>query len=105
MKQLVLLFLVLSISAFAGNDDKYKSAVKNISSKVVASNGEEIAGVKITVKETGESLFTDLTGNFRLSIKTDKTYCILVECIGYTSREIKSTELYVFSDVILQPLQ
>jgi hypothetical protein len=87
----------------AGNNDKI-IAVKNVSGKVTATNGEEIAGVKITIKETNEIFFSDLDGNFKLQLKTDVPYSISIQSLGYAPLEVKSTDLSPFSELSLKEL-
>ena len=100
-----ILFVFALQSALAGgNDDKIKPSVKHVSGKITTVQGQEIAGVKITIKETNETFFADLDGNFKLQIKTDKAYSISIESIGFAPLEIKSTDLSLFSNVNLQEL-
>jgi hypothetical protein len=103
MKHLIciLFIFLLQASLIAGNNDKVKPAVKNVSGKITAVNGEEIAGVKITIKETNETFYADLDGNFKFQVKTDKEYSISVETIGYAPLEIKSASLNLFSEISL----
>ena len=106
MKKLVFFFVILALSftAFGGNKDKEKNTSKSLAAKVVAADGSYIAAAKITIRETGESVFSDLEGNFNLTIKTDKPYTLFVESIGYAGKEIKSTELSLFSNLTLKEL-
>lgn len=96
---------VLPSAIFAGNNDKVKAAVKHVSGKITSVTGEEIAGVKLTVKETNETVYADLDGNFKLDLKTDKVYSISVESIGYAPLEVKSSDLNFFSGISLKELE
>jgi hypothetical protein len=100
----ILLIFVLHNVILAGNNDKIKSVVKNVSGKITTANGEEIAGVKITVKETNEIFFADMDGNYNIKLKTDKVYSVFIESIGFAPLEVKSTDLNLFSDISLQQL-
>jgi len=100
----ILLFFILQFSVIAGNRDKVKAAEKTISGKITAINGEKIAGVKIIIKETNETFFADLDGSFKMRIKTDKSYSIIIESLGYASVEVKSADLNYFSDFNLKEL-
>jgi hypothetical protein len=100
----ILFIFVLHGAIVAGNSDKIKPIVKNVSGKVTTIQGEEIAGAKITIKETNETFFADLERNFKLQIKTDKVYSISLESIGFAPVEVKSTELNMFSDISLKEL-
>ena len=106
LKKLIYIFLFLAFSSVsvAGNSDKEKTTVKNVAGKVTDVTGESIAGAKITINETGETFFADLEGNFKLSLKTDKVYSISITTIGYQIMEVKSSNLSVFSELSLQPL-
>lgn len=100
----ILLVLILPVGLFAGNNDKTKPSAKSVSGKVVSVNGEEIAGTKITIKETNETFYADLDGNFKFQLKTDKVYSVTIESIGYEPKEVKSNELSLFSDISLKEL-
>lgn len=106
MKHIILITLLFLLqgSLLAGNNDKIKPAVKSVSGKIISPNGEEIAGVKITIKETNETFYADLDGNFKFQVKTDKEYSISVEGIGYAPLEIKSPSLNLFSEISLKEL-
>ena len=106
MKSISLIFLslLLSFTAFAGHSDKQKNSQRSLNGKVINDQGEEIAGVKITLKETNESVFADLDGKFNLKIKTDKDYTLLLEGIGYAPKQIKSSEISLFSEIQLKEI-
>lgn len=100
----IILLFVLPLMSMGGNNDKSAAQTKNISGKIASVNGEEVPAVKITIKETNETFYADLNGNFRFQVKNDKTYSILVESIGYAPLELKSTQLNLFSDIHLREL-
>jgi hypothetical protein len=106
VKQLLYIFFILILQTVivAGNNDKVKPSVKNVSGKITSLTGEEIAGVKITIKETNETFYADLDGNFKFPLKTDKQYSISVESIGYAPLEIKSDALHLYSEINLKEL-
>jgi hypothetical protein len=106
LKKLLYIFLFLSFStiSLAGNSDKEKMTLKTVAGKITDVTGESIAGAKIIINETGETFFADLEGNFKLSLKTDKVYSISINTIGFTSLEVKSNNLSLFSELSLQPL-
>lgn len=100
-----ILFSLLLCSNFnANNNDKAKSAIKHVSGKVTSVSGEELSVVKITIKETNETFYADLDGNFKFQIKADREYSLSIECIGYVPLELKSTNLNRFSEISLQEL-
>jgi hypothetical protein len=105
MKRLLLLsFFLLSLSHQAGNSDKEKKAAKVIAGRVTDQSGQNVAGAKICVIETGETFYADLEGRFQLTVKSDKTYSIQVNTIGYVPAQYKSTELSAFSQLSLEEL-
>ncbi len=106
MKYIVLITFIVTLqfSFIAGNKDKVNTPEKTVSGKITTANGEEIAGVKIKIRETNEIFFADLDGNFKMRVKTDKPYSIVLECLGYETRELRSTELNLFSDLNLKEL-
>jgi hypothetical protein len=101
----IVVLVLVSISLLAGNSDKTAPRQKTISGKTATVNGEEIPAVKITIKETNETFYSDLEGHFNFSIGTDKVYSLKVETIGYQPMELKSTELHAFSEINLKELQ
>jgi len=90
---------------FAGNADKDKSNTRVIAGKVIDASGDAIAGAKIIVKETGETIFADLDGKFKLSLKKDRNYSLAIQIIGFQPKEIKSSELALFSELLLTELK
>jgi hypothetical protein len=107
VKKLAFLVVLALISAslLAGNNDKNAPHRKTVSGKVTTFNGEEIPAVKITIKETNESFYSDLDGHFNFTISTDKAYSVKVETIGYQALELRSTELHAFSEINLKELR
>jgi hypothetical protein len=100
----IVLLFILPFFASAGNNDKTKVSLKSVSGKVAATSGEEVPAVKITIKETNETFYADISGNFRFQVKSDKVYSVVVESIGYAPVVLKSTELHHFSEIILKEL-
>jgi hypothetical protein len=100
----IVFIFTVSFSSLAGNNDKTSNATKSLSGKVTTANGEEIPAAKITVKETSETFYADINGNFQLKVKADRTYSIIIESLGFSPKEIKSSDLGHFSEVNLQEL-
>jgi carboxypeptidase-like protein len=100
----ILLFLGLQLAALSGNADKVKTTSRTIAGKITDSYGEAIAGAKVSVAETGEIVYADLDGNFKLTVKTDKEYSITVNTIGFEPLSVRSTGLGAFSDLSLKSL-
>lgn len=101
----VIFFVLSSLCLVAGNEGSDKKAERTVIGKVTDASGEVIAGAKISIPETGESVYSDFDGNFKMTLKTDKEYSISVSTIGYQVLETKSSQLHVFTDLTLQPLQ
>ena len=100
----IFLFVALSTISFAGNSDKEKLNNKVVAGRITDTFGESIPGAKIVIPETGETFFTDMDGNFKLSLKTDKDYSVTINTIGFEPLEIKASHLTAFSDLSLKPL-
>lgn len=106
MKKLIyiLLFLSLQTLAFSGNSDREKASSRTVSGRVTDTYGETLAGAQVIVAETGETVFADMDGNFRLTLKTDKVYSITINSIGFAPLKVKSNSLSAFSDLSLNSL-
>ena len=106
MKKLIyiFLFLGLQIAAIGGNSDKEKTASRTVAGKITDSYGEAVAGAKVSIVETGEIVYADLDGNFKLTVKTDKEYSITVNTIGFEPLNVRSNGLGAFSDLSLKSL-
>jgi hypothetical protein len=100
----ILILAGLNLTAFGGNSDKEKATTKVISGRITNSYGESVPGAKISIPETGEVFFSDLDGNFKLSLKTDKDYSISINTIGYEPLKLNSVHLSAFSDLSLKSL-
>jgi carboxypeptidase-like protein len=98
---LVFSFLfVLSLSA--GNNPK---GTKLVSGKVLdKQTGETLSGVKIQVKGTDTYCYTDMDGNFILSVNPSNTSEVIIDLVGYQQTTLKAQELSLSSDIILNPL-
>jgi hypothetical protein len=101
----IALFIGISQLTFAGNNgDKEKATSRVVAGKITNTYGESVPGAKIVIPETGETFYTDLDGNFKLSLKTDQVYSISINTIGYEPLQVKSTLLTAFSDLSLKSL-
>jgi hypothetical protein len=106
MKNIVLfLLLVLSLHVIGGNSDKEKSGKRTLSGKVAGQYGESLAGSRIEILETGETVYTDFDGNFQLSCKTDAVYTLNISTLGYLPKTLKSNELSMFQEISLDVLK
>jgi hypothetical protein len=106
VKKLICILLItgLHLAAFSGNPETKKSVLKTIAGKITDANGESIPGAKILIKETGEMVFADFDGNFKLTFNTDKEYSIRVDNIGFEPLQVKSGVLATATNLSLTPL-
>jgi len=95
----------MSFGAIA-HDDKNggKDANKTVFIKVTDSQGEELAGAKVVLTETGKEYITDFNGQIQITIKTTETLTLKVQSLGFNEITLKSTELSTFNDLSLSPL-
>jgi hypothetical protein len=63
--------------------------------------GEALAGVKVEVKDAGQSCYTDLNGNYILTLNPKSGSSIEVIMAGYTPLTLKSTELSLEKDILI----
>ncbi|MDZ4665416.1 MAG: carboxypeptidase-like regulatory domain-containing protein [Bacteroidota bacterium] len=107
MKRLlyILTALTLSLGAFA-NDERNggKEAAKTVFIKVTDTQGEELAGAKVVLAETGKEYITDFNGQIQITIKTTETLTLKVQSFGFNEISIKTNELSTFNGLSLSPL-
>ncbi|MDR3652204.1 MAG: TonB-dependent receptor [Paludibacter sp.] len=73
----LLLFLAVSLGAFAQNE---------LSGKVIDKNGDPIIGASIKVKGTNSGTITDVSGFFKLNVNGKES--LLISYIGYQTQEV-----------------
>lgn len=99
---LITLFLGLT-TVSASNSDKNK---KVLCGKVVdKTTGEALTGVKVEVTGTGTYCYTDLNGNFVLSVNTYSKQEVEANIVGYEPIKFKTNELGFNKDINLSPIQ
>ena len=82
----------------ANNSDKSK---KTLCGKVLdKTTGEALSGVKIEVKESNTYCYTDLNGNYILTVAADSKTEVVANVVGYEPTSIASSELGYFKDII-----
>ncbi|MBK7309987.1 MAG: carboxypeptidase-like regulatory domain-containing protein [Sphingobacteriaceae bacterium] len=97
--------LILSFGAFAIDDKNgAKEASKTVFIKVTDTHGEELAGAKVVLTETGKEYIADFNGQIQITIKTTETLTLKVQSIGFNEISIKTNELSTFNDLSLTPL-
>ncbi|HXB39668.1 MAG TPA: carboxypeptidase-like regulatory domain-containing protein [Bacteroidia bacterium] len=107
---LLSLFLcfIFSTGVIAGDNEpsnKNKSAnTKLISGKVSdKQTGEALAAVKVQVNGTNVCCYTDINGNYILSVNPKIAIEISVSLVGYTPITLKTSELGMEKDLFLSP--
>ena|SRR5688572_8976896 len=107
MKHLALLLVLIcfSFSSFADKGDRAKPLTSVAAGCVTGENGETIAGAMLTIVETGECHFSDMEGNYHFTYPAGKVCTIMISTIGYQPLTLKSNELIMFSEQVLEPLR
>lgn len=79
---LVIVFAIISVSAFA------QSAT--VTGKVVDSEGSEVIGASVTVKgAAGVGTITDIDGNYTLKVNNASKDVLVFSFVGLTTKEVK----------------
>ena len=101
----ILVFLNLSKSIYAHrNKNVPKEQTKTVVLKISDKSGEELAGTKIRIAETGKEFVADFNGVVQLSLKKEETVTLQVISLGFESISLKSSELNTFQELSLNPL-
>lgn len=101
----ILLFLSLTGTLIAnGNKNGHKEQTKTVILKISDKNGEELAGAKIRIAETGKEFIADFNGIVQLSLKKEEAVTLQIENLGFESISLKSTEINTFQELSLSPL-
>lgn len=102
---LIILIIVFSsvIAANANNGDKNK---KVLCGKVMDKiTGEILTGVKVEIKGTGNYCYSDMNGNFVLSVSIDVKQEVEANIVGYEHITLKTNDLGFNKDISLSPIQ
>ena len=104
VKKLLLLIsftFALTTGALATNDPVN---VKMLSGKVIdKQSGETLTGVKVQLKGTDNYCYTDMNGDFVLTVSASSTAEVLINMVGYEPTTLKTQELSLGSDIVLNP--
>lgn len=96
---------MLSLGLRVGHSEPLNhKKTKTICGTLADSNGEAIAGAAIKILETGEVIYTDLSGRYTLNLPTEKNTTLQLESIGYQALTIQSSGLSNFDVLILKEL-
>lgn len=101
---LLTLFLCILFTgaAFAGNNEP--AGTRLVSGKVIdKQTGEALAGAKIAVVGTDTYCYTDMEGNYVLPVAVKQATEISVDLVGYSPLVIKSSDIGMESDLLLNP--
>lgn len=96
---------MLSLGAFA-NDERNggKEATKTVFIKVTDSQGEELAGAKVVLAESGKEYVTDLNGQIQITIRTTETLTLKINSLGFNELSLKTSDLNTFNELNLSSL-
>jgi len=104
VKKLLPILIALLLHAgitVAGNDPVN---IKVLSGKVIdKQSGEALAGVKIQLKDTDKYCYTNMDGNFTLTVTAGNTADVTVDMVGYQTSTLKTYQLSLGSDIVLSP--
>lgn len=104
MKKLFLLLgftLFLSAGMVATNEP---GKLTLLSGKIIdKQTGETLTGVKIILKGTDKYCYTDMEGNFMLSVSASGNAEVVIDMVGYEPATLKTAQLSVGSDIGLDP--
>jgi hypothetical protein len=106
MKHALIILLTLFLGFTAVNASNKDNSKRVLCGKVIdKTTGETLSGVRVEVKETGTFCYTDLNGNFVLSVSTDSKQEIEANIVGYEQLKLKVNDLGFNKDINLKPIQ
>lgn len=106
MKNIVIiLLLAFSVPLLADNSDKKKNRERTITGKITDAYGQTIAGAYINIPETGQTFYSDLDGNFKITFSAENNLTIRVSTLGFEPNDLQSGQLSAFTDISLRPLK
>jgi len=82
------IFLVISMIAFAGNNEAKKIKTTTFSGKVI-DKSESLTGVKVVIDNKETVIYTDFDGNFSIDNIPVGVHKISFSMIAYQSKEIE----------------
>jgi len=105
VKKLILLisFTFFLITGLSANNEP--GTIKLLSGKIIdKQTGESLAGVKVQLKGADKYCYTNMDGNFVLTVSAANTSEVLIDLVGYEPSTLKTQELSLGSDIVLNPL-
>lgn len=104
MKKAIILLFILCFGASVWAHNNEPTPTRLISGKVLdKQTGEALAGVKIQVKGSDTFCYTDLNGNYLLSVITKPETEISIDMIGYRPFVLKTSETGLEKELYLSP--
>ncbi len=104
MKKIIVLLLVtfsLTTNLVANNDP---GNITLLSGKIIdKQTGEALTGVKIQIKGTDKYCYSDMNGCFAITLIGSNNTEVAIEMVGYEPTTLKSKELSLSSDIVLNP--
>ncbi|MBK9285245.1 MAG: carboxypeptidase-like regulatory domain-containing protein [Sphingobacteriaceae bacterium] len=102
---IITFLLLLSLQGFSYENNKGNNKNnKSFCGKIIDTNGQEISGATIRIVELDQTYFSNLEGQYTFALQNNKEYTLSIEVLGYLPKQIKSTELHLFSDIQLSSL-
>ena len=104
-KQIIFFFLlVFSLNAVATNNERELKKTRTVCGKLTDATGEAVVGAAIKIVETGETIYTDMDGNYKLALPADQNLTLHINTIGFQPLQIQASELPSFSELTLKAL-
>lgn len=104
-KLLFLFLTALSLNILAGTSEPGSAKkTRAVCGQLSDAQGEAIVGAAIKIVETGEVVYTDLSGRYTLSLPTDQGSTLKLHAIGYLPLEITGASLHNFDTLTLKEL-
>lgn len=96
MKKIILSIVLLSLVnfTFAGeNENNKKVMMKTLTFIVVDNNNESIAGAEIEIENLGLISYTDMEGNYKISIPANSNENLKISFISFEDKNININDI------------
>ncbi|MEO8761166.1 MAG: carboxypeptidase-like regulatory domain-containing protein [Bacteroidia bacterium] len=104
MKKIIAIIIFTFLIALGLSANTNPDKTKMVSGKVMdKQSGETLAGVKLQVKGTTTFCYTDMDGNFTLQVNAVSITEVQVDFVGYEQTTLKTNQLSIGSDIVLNP--
>ena len=88
-----IIFIGLSIPFMASNGGDERTPATTLSARIIDKYGEAVAGAKIVIRETGQTLYTDFEGSFKVQLDKKNNFTFQVDMIGFEPKSVPSSQL------------